>query len=54
MLTRDSTFISIVLGAIIVVFVAVIASLTLLPALLALLGDNLNRWRIPFLGKETG
>ena len=53
MLTRDFTFISLALGAIIVVFVAVVASLTLLPALLSLIGDNVNRLRIPFLGKES-
>lgn len=52
-LTRDFTFISMALGAIIVVFVAIIASLTLLPALLALIGDNVNRFRIPFLGRES-
>jgi RND superfamily putative drug exporter len=53
MLTRDSTFISMALGAIIVVFVSVIASLTLLPGLLSLLGDGVNRLRIPFLGRES-
>ncbi len=53
MLTRDFTFISLALGAIIVVFVAVIASLTLLPGLLSLLGDSINRLRIPFLGRES-
>ncbi|MDA1128678.1 MAG: MMPL family transporter [Chloroflexi bacterium] len=53
MLTRDHTFISLALGAIIVVFVAVVASLTLLPALLAVIGDNVNRLRIPFLGRES-
>ena len=53
MLTRDSTFISLSLGAIIVVFIAVVASLTLLPALLSILGDNVNRLRIPLLGREN-
>jgi len=53
MLTRDTTFISMAAGAIIVVFVAVIASLTLLPGLLSLLGDNVNRLRIPILGRES-
>ena len=53
MLTRDFTFISLALGAIIVVFVAVVASLTLLPALLSLIGDNVNRLRIPILGRES-
>ena len=51
-LTRDFTFISLALGAIIVVFIAVIGSLTLLPAMLSALGDNVNRLRIPFLGGE--
>ena len=51
-LTRDQTFISLALGAIIVVFVAVVASLSLLPALLAVLGDGVNRLRVPFLGGE--
>ena len=53
MLTRDFTFISLAAGAIIVVFVAVIASLTLLPSLLSLLGDSVNRLRIPILGRES-
>ena len=53
MLTRDFTFISLALGAIIVVFVAVVASLTLLPALLSIIGDNVSRLRIPFLGKGS-
>ena len=53
MLTRDFTFISLSAGAIIVVFVAVIASLTLLPSLLSLLGDSVNRLRIPILGRES-
>ena len=53
MLTRDFTFISMALGAIIVVFVAVAASLTLLPGLLSLIGDNVNRFRLPFMGKES-
>ena len=53
-LTRDSTFISLALGAIIVVFVAVIASLTFLPAILAVLGDGVNRLKLRFLrGEDT-
>ena len=51
-LTRDFTFISLALGAIIVVFIAIIGSLTLLPAMLGALGDNVNRLRIPFLKGE--
>ena len=53
MLTRDFTFISLSLGAVIVVFMAVIGSLTLLPALLSALGDSINRLRIPFLGSPS-
>ena len=52
MLTEDPVFISLSLGAIIVVFVAVVASVTLLPSLLSILGDNMNRLKIPFLGRE--
>ena len=52
MLTSDATFISLALGAILVVAIAVVGSLTLLPALLSILGDNVNRLRIPVLGRE--
>ncbi len=52
-LTRDFTFVSLALGAIVVVFVAVVASLTLLPSLLALIGDGVNRLRVPFLGRAS-
>jgi RND superfamily putative drug exporter len=38
-------------GTIAVVLVAVIGSLTFLPATLAILGDGVNRLRIPFLGR---
>jgi RND superfamily putative drug exporter len=41
------------LGAILVVFVAILATLTLLPALLSIMGDKVNALRIPFLPKET-
>ena len=54
MLTRDSTFTSFSLGAVIVVFLAVVGSLTLLPALLSILGDKVNSLRVPFLGRENG
>lgn len=53
LLTRDSLFIGLGLGAMIVVFFAIIASLTLLPALISLLGDGLNRLRIPHLGRPS-
>ncbi len=35
-----------------VVLVAVVGSLTFLPATLAILGDRVNRGRVPFLGRE--
>jgi len=44
-----SIFISFGLGALLVVFVALIASLTLLPAMLGLFGDRVNALRIPFI-----
>ena len=53
LITRDPLFIGLGLGAIIVVFFSVIASLTLLPALLSLLGDNVNRLRIRGLGRPS-
>ena len=53
MLADDPTFISLALGAVIVVAIAILGSLTLLPALLSILGDNVNRLRVPFLGGES-
>jgi uncharacterized membrane protein YdfJ with MMPL/SSD domain len=41
---------SLALGAILVGIVSVVAALTLLPALLGLLGDRVNALRIPFFG----
>ena len=46
-----SFFQSLALGAILVVIVALAATLTLLPAVLALLGAGVNRLRIPFVGR---
>jgi RND superfamily putative drug exporter len=45
----DSTFTGMALGAILVVGVSLVASLTVLPALLSKLGDRVERGRIPFL-----
>ncbi len=53
LITRDPLFIGLGLGAVIVVFFSLIASLTLLPALLSLLGDNVNRLRIRGLGRPS-
>ncbi len=46
-----SFFQSLALGAVLVVLVALAATLTLLPANLALLGPRINRLPIPFVGK---
>ena len=48
-LTGDSTFASLALATILVVAVAVLGSLTVLPALLSRLGDNVARARVPFV-----
>ena len=39
------------MGAILAVFAALLAALTLLPAVLGLLGDNVNRLRVPFTSR---
>ncbi len=48
-LTGDQTFASIAMATIAVVAVAVLGSLTVLPALLCRLGDNVDRLRVPFV-----
>ena len=52
LLVPTNIFISIGLGAIFVVITAVLASMTLLPALLGLLGDGINRLSIPLIGRS--
>jgi putative drug exporter of the RND superfamily len=47
-----SIFMSMGIGSILVVVAAIIASLTLLPALLSLLGDKVNALRIPFIQRK--
>ena len=49
--TGDRTFMGFGVATIIVVAMAVIGSLTVLPALLAALGDNVDRLRLPFLDR---
>src|SRR6266498_3760913 len=49
LLNPTTIFRSIAAGAIVVVLVAVTASLTLLPALLAVMGDRVNALRVPVL-----
>ena len=48
-LAGDRTFTSLGIGAIMVVAVAMIGSLTVVPAMLAALGDRVDKGRIPFL-----
>jgi RND superfamily putative drug exporter len=50
-LTGDSTFESLALATILVVAVAVLGSLTVLPALLSRLGDKVDRGRVPLVGR---
>jgi uncharacterized membrane protein YdfJ with MMPL/SSD domain len=52
MFAGDSTFTALGIGAILVVFVAMIGSVTVIPALLSGSGKWLERGRIPFLGKR--
>ncbi len=51
-LVRNPIFSSLGLAAIIVVAVAILLSVTLLPALLTMIGPRLNRFALPFLSKE--
>ncbi len=53
-LVQDVIYTSLAIAAIVVVLLAVIISVTLLPAVIAMLGDNVNRLRVPFLGRGTG
>jgi RND superfamily putative drug exporter len=50
-LTGDSTFASLAVATILVVAVSVLGSLTVLPALLARLGDKVDRLRVPLVGR---
>jgi uncharacterized membrane protein YdfJ with MMPL/SSD domain len=51
-LTGDKTFESYATGGIIVVAVAVIGSLTVLPAVLSKLGDKVMKGRVPIIGRR--
>jgi len=50
-LTGDKAFASFAIATILVVAVAMLGSLTVLPALLSKLGDNVDRLRVPFVGR---
>ncbi len=47
-----SLFRSMAVGTIGVIFVAIVGSLTFLPATLAILGDRVNKGRVPYFGRE--
>ena len=47
-----SIFRSMAIGTIGVIFVAIIGSLTFLPATLAILGDRINTGRVPYFGRD--
>jgi uncharacterized membrane protein YdfJ with MMPL/SSD domain len=51
-LTGSSTFSSFATGTILVVAIAMIGSLTVLPALLSALGDRVMKGRVPFVGRR--
>ena len=51
-LTGYALFSGMAIGAITVVGIAVAGSLTVLPAMLAMLGDRVNKGRIPFIGRR--
>jgi putative drug exporter of the RND superfamily len=53
LLVPDTIFRSLATGAILVGLVSVIGALTLLPALLSLLGDRINALRLPFIGRSA-
>jgi uncharacterized membrane protein YdfJ with MMPL/SSD domain len=51
-LTGDKGFSSMATGTILVVGVAMVGSITVLPAMLSKVGDRIDKGRIPFLGKR--
>src|SRR3712207_337231 len=53
-LTGNPTFQSFATGTIMVVGIAMLASVTVLPAALSKLGDRVDRGRIPFVGRLRG
>ncbi|HTX69971.1 MAG TPA: MMPL family transporter [Thermoleophilia bacterium] len=52
LLVPTNIFASLAIGAMLVVAMAVVAALTLLPAVLSILGDRVNSLKIPYLGKR--
>jgi uncharacterized membrane protein YdfJ with MMPL/SSD domain len=54
LLTGLTLFVSMALATMLVVAIAVVGSLTVLPATLALLGDRVDRGRLPFMPRGRG
>jgi uncharacterized membrane protein YdfJ with MMPL/SSD domain len=52
-LTGNATFVGMGLGTILVVAVAVLGSISVLPAILAALGDRINKGRLPLLRRRS-
>ena len=52
LISGDKSFISFAEGAIVVVAIAMFASLTVLPAMLSWLGDRVEKGRIPLIGRR--
>ena len=53
LLVPSNVFIGIGLGVIFVVVAAVLASLTLMPAIMSVLGDRINKFPVPFVGNPV-
>ncbi len=54
LLVPDTVLRSLAFGAVLVGIVTVASALTLLPAILSLLGDRIERWRVPFIPRQHG
>jgi RND superfamily putative drug exporter len=54
LLVPDTVLRSLAFGAVVVGVVTVVAALTLLPAMLSLLGDRIEKGRIPFVPRQHG
>jgi RND superfamily putative drug exporter len=52
--TGNAVFTSIAIGAMLMVAVALVGSLSILPALLSKLGHRVDKGRIPFIGRRAG
>ena len=52
LIVPTNIFMSLALGAILVVLMSVVAALTLLPAVLSLLGGRIDKLRVPYLGRR--